>query len=205
MISKTENSPTFGWHYRMHTDILKAGVPETLKDNAVKVLKKSVYMPDFDEAFLYSQYHFYYPNSARKSYLDFFGNNNAKKLYELHVENVLNNKNKLDEAGRAIHYLQDIAQPNHIEKGSALRKFLDKHMHHDFEMTSYSWSQELIKRSKPKVFISDNFRSLFDDTVKMSLKNRIPNKHNKSIWEEIAQEGVDIAIGATKRFLELMQ
>ncbi len=214
MLNDIKKSPNFGWHYRMHTKILnKAAEISNFKaenPHAFAILQNAVIKPDFDEFFMYNENHFFYPEKRIKSFLDFSGKHNAKYLYLRHLSKFfeeLKNKNCItgfDEAGRALHYLQDITQPQHIESGSIIRKALDKSMHHRFEVQAFGNCDKYINNHTPYAFVkTHDFLSLFNQTVKISRKNQIPSNKNKSDWDNIAQNGVNLAIDATKRFLEI--
>lgn len=124
-----KKSISFGWYYPMHADIIRKAtqnseIPRVMKN----ILLESVQKPDLEEFFLFGQKHFYYPQNKIKSYLDYTGTHNAKHLYKTYVKKALkairsgNKDNFADEAGRALHYLQDMTQPNHIDKGSIIKK-----------------------------------------------------------------------------------
>ena len=196
MLNDIKKSPNFGWHYRMHTKILnKAAEISNFKaenPHAFAILQNAV------------------PEKRIKSFLDFSGKHNAKYLYLRHLSKFfeeLKNKNCItgfDEAGRALHYLQDITQPQHIESGSIIRKALDKSMHHRFEVQAFGNCDKYINNHTPYAFVkTHDFLSLFNQTVKISRKNKIPSNKNTSDWDNIAQSGVNLAIDATKRFLEI--
>lgn len=213
MININKHNPSFGWHYPMHKKILTA-----VLDNAkiphyneiTRILRESVQKPDLDEFFLYGQSHFYYPKDIIKSYLDITGTHNAKAAYKKHLSKMdkyLSCKAAepaLDEAGRALHYLQDMAQPNHIQSGSIIRKAIDKKMHADFEMSSFAIQDKLLNNANPPAVNSADFDTLFKDTIELSLPNKFPSSNNVSEWGNIAQKGIDTAVGSTKRFLELL-
>lgn len=214
MLNKINNSPNFGWHYRMHTKILNAAADsQNLKAGnsyVFHVLQNAVIKPDFDEFFMYNENHFYYPDKKIKSFFDFNGKHNAKYVYLEHLNkffDALKQKHyteSIDHAGRALHYLQDITQPQHIESGSILKKALDKTMHHEFEMQAYADCDKLIKQHTPVALVQNaDFASLFNQTTNLSLQNKIPTRKNKAEWNEIAQNGVNLALDATKRFLEI--
>lgn len=212
MINKVENSPSFGWRYKMHADIALAAGKKFGRENpdVLRVIEKSVIKPDFDEAFFYSQNHFYYPNSKIKSFLDLTGEHNAKSYYNKHIQNFRNLLNNdydyyaANKAGRALHYLQDITQPQHIENTSVLKKWQDKDVHIDFEQFAYDEAQSLIKEARPQKFKSKSFEELFDDAVNVSLENKVPNRDNRELWGAIAYDSVNVAMGATKRFFEIL-
>lgn len=208
MLTQLKDSPSFGWTDRMHTNIVANILKETnISPTKLAIIKESVQKPDFDEVFLYGLNHFYYPNKKMKSYLDLTGKHNAKYVYNQHINNMqheINNDKALDEAGRALHYLHDITQPNHIESGSILRKAIDKKMHSNFEQKAFAKQNEFFDNAEPHNFTSNSFDSLFDDTIKITQQIEYPSNKNKNNWHNIAQQGINVALGATKRFIELL-
>ena len=77
-------------------------------------------------------------------------------------------------------------------------------MHHRFEVQAFDNCDKYINNHTPCAFVkTHDFLSLFNQTVKISRKNQIPSNKNKSDWDNIAQNGVNLAIDATKRFLEI--
>lgn len=208
----SNNNITFGWHHKMHSSFVE-GALNCIGSNKgnLRILSEAVQKPDLEEFFLYGQNHFYYPDSRIKSYLDLLGIHNAKSKYIEHIkkmqEILLNSaeENGLDKAGRALHYLQDMSQPNHIDKGTILKKALNARSHCAFEMEALDKTDFFIKASKPKSFNSSDFVELFFDTVERSKENLVPKNSNANQWSEIIQTGTDIALGATVRFLELLK
>lgn len=211
MINKLDNSPTFGWRYKMHSAILEAGGKNFKYHNykVMPLLQEMVERPDFDETFLFSQKHFYYPNSKIKSFFDLTGKGNAKSAYEKHIGKFKELFDEfplyaLDEAAKALHYLQDVTQPQHIDSSSVIKKISDRTTHKKFEQHALDKSKSLLKQVRPAQLKSRTFETLFDDTVNLSSKNRVPTKDNQELWTAIAYDGTNVAVGATKRFFELL-
>lgn len=202
----------FGWHYVMHKDIVKnAGRNININRAINDILLESVQRPDFDEFFLYGQNHFYYPNRIIKSFLDYTGTHNAKYLYKKHIKQALkslktgNFKVGIDEAGRALHYLQDVTQPNHIDNGSFLLKAKEAIMpHHKFEMDIFAKQDKFYENYSRKTINAHSFSDLFTETVNISQKNQIPRKNNVDVWDDIAQNAIDLATDATIKFIEML-
>lgn len=206
-----KNSISFGWHYRMHTDIVKNVVKKSnLSESVENILLDSVQKPDLDEFFMYGQNHFYYPDDKVKSYLDYTGKHNAKSLYKTHVKNALkalragDSENSADEAGRALHYLQDITQPNHIESGSILTKAKNAiNPHHRYEMDAYDKENIFYDEYTPVEISANSFNDLFNKTIDISQKNQVPRKDNTESWDDITQNAINLAISSTREFLEM--
>lgn len=211
-INNSINPPTFGWVYPMHTNILKeAAKTLPIDDKILKIMSKSVQQPDFDEAFLFWQRHFYYPTQKRKSFLDFTRTHNAKQTYLKHLREMDEDiKNKasateiFDKAGRALHYLQDITQPNHTDAGGIIAKALARKALRQFEIETLDKQHEIFATVNPITLHSKNFEDLFDMTLQISHKNKVPTEENRTEWTIIAQRGVTNAVMATKKFLELL-
>lgn len=175
------------------------------------ILLEAVKKPDLEEFFLFGQKHFYYPNDRIKSYLDYTGTHNAKYMYKMHLKNALkelrnnNTTAGLDEAGRALHYLQDMTQPNHIDSGSVINKAKEAIMpHHRFEMEAFEKQDKFYQNHTPIKITANSFNKLFEETVNLSQKNNIPKKNNIENWDNITQNAIDLSISATKKFLELL-
>lgn len=207
-----KKSIVFGWHYPMHADIIRkatqnSDIPEGMRN----ILLKSVQKPDLDENFLYGQKHFYYPNDKIKSYLDYTGTHNAKHLYKTHLKKALkairsgNNGIFTDEAGRALHYLQDMTQPNHIDSGSIIKKAQEAAVpHHKFEMDAYAKQNKFYDNCTAIEIDAKSFNDLFDKTINLSQKNQIPRKNNIENWDNITQNAISLAISSTRKFIEML-
>lgn len=207
-----KSSISFGWYYPMHANILKnaaknTSIPKTIQN----ILLESVQKPDLEEFFLYGQKHFYYPNDKIKSYLDYTGTHNAQHLYKTHMKKALkafrfgNTEIGADEAGRALHYLQDMTQPNHIDSGSIIKKAKEAVVpHHKFEMDAYDKQNNFYDNHNPIEISANSFNDLFNKTVNLSQKTQIPRKNNIENWDNIAQNGLDLAISTTRKFIEML-
>ncbi len=207
-----KSSISFGWYYPMHANITEtatknSGISKTINN----ILLKSVQEPDLKEFFLCGQKHFYYPKDRVKSYLDYTGTHNAKYMYKKHMKKALkalktgNTENGADEAGLALHYLQDMTQPNHIDSGSIITKAKEALIpHHKFEMNAYEKQNKFYDNYTPIEITANSFNDLFYKTVNLSKKNQIPGKNNIENWDNITQNTINLAISTTKKFLELL-
>lgn len=202
----------FGWHDRMHSDIVK-NVQKKPNDNSEldDIFLEAVKKPDSDERFLLGQYHFYYPDDKVKSYLDYTGTHNARYCYRSHIKNALklfrlgNIEKSTDEAGRALHYLQDVTEPHHIDSGSIIDKAKDALMpHHKFEMDTFAKEDEFFKNYTPVNIRSNSFSDLFDETVILSQQTPVPVRNNIETWDDIAQNSINLVLSVTSKFLELL-
>jgi len=206
-----KNSISFGWYYPMHSTITKNAIKGNICPKIEKILLESVKKPDLEEFFLVGQKHFYYPNDRIKSYLDYTGTHNAKYMYKMHLKNALkglrnnNTETGMDEAGRALHYLQDMTQPNHIDSGSIIKKAKEAKMPHNrFEMNAFEKQDTFYQNHTPIKITANSFNKLFEEIVNLSQKNDIPKKSNIENWANITQNAIDLSISATKKFLELL-
>ena len=212
MKTNNNNSTSFGWHYKNHSHILtKTNIAKSIDKSILETLETFVQKPDFDEFFLYGQKHFYYPNDIVKSYLDYTGTHNAKYMYKKHISKMhkLFAEGKLvqglEEAGRALHYLQDITQPHHIDSGSIIKKAKDAvNPHHSFEMFVNSKIDFLLEKNKPLKLKANSFETLFDEVINLSKTNQVPTMKNTNDWDKIATDAINIATTATQKFIELL-
>jgi len=177
--------------------------------NYKKQLTEAVVNPDFDERGLGGNNHFYFSPQLfrpRESFLDFFGKNNASASYEKHIflfDKYVNRDNEkaMDHAGRALHFLQDVTQPHHIERGTILKKWRDLNMHKEFE--ELSRSDIFINDSKSvelDVNLND-FHDLFDEAVSVTEALPPANLKNRDKWFEIAHVGLTNMKAVTQEFL----
>ncbi len=211
-INSVDNNTNFGWRYKTHEKITAMVVDEFPDLKKYKsVLTKMVVMPDFDERGFKGNNHFYYTPQLcrpRESFMDFTGNNNAAARYEQHVYSfeefaVTNPEKALCEAGRALHFLQDVTQPHHIERGTILDKWRDLKVHEAFEAFAHHHEDEFIKNAK-NVYLdvtpNDN-SDLFEEAVFLSEQISPAKNHNKNDWANIAQESLSNTIAVTREFL----
>ncbi len=206
------NSICFGWYMTIHNNVTE-NVGKKLGFNS-DLLKKIAYWtkrPDWDEIFIFRQKHYFYPK-LNKSFLDFTKTRNAKCAYKKHLEKMKQAFSKgerdktINEAGRALHYLQDMSQPHHIEEGSVFKKFkMACFPHLTFEIKTHKIQNHLYEKSKPNKIIAKSFDELFDETINISQKNEIPHRVNKKDWDKIAQKSINLTIASTEKFLELVK
>lgn len=206
------NKTSFGWYFKMHADIVKNSAKLTDFDkSAMATIEKYVKRPDLDEFFLLGQKHFYYPDSKMKSYCDYTGTHNAKYMYNSHVKKMNDaltsdrKEQSFEEAGRALHYLHDMTQPNHIESGSFIQKIKESiNPHHKFEMDIYDRSKKIYANAQPVEMESKTHEELFDEVLNISKNNQKPTMANIDKWDDIAQNAINTATGATKKFLDIL-
>lgn len=210
-ISSTDNRTNFGWRYPTHKKITSQVVEELPKLKKYKdIIVEFVQKPDFDERGFKGNNHFYFTPSMmhpRESFLDLTGRNNAASKFSEHVfyfEELINkDKNEaFEHAGRALHFLQDVTQPQHTERGTVFQKWIDLEMHKQFEKFASRNENFLICSAKPVKFElePDNIMDLFDEAVFHSENGRQVRNDNAKEWIDIAQSGISNALQATKEF-----
>ncbi len=142
------------------------------------------------------------------SFMDFNGRNNAKAAFEDQIDimdNAIEDEDEeaaIQNAARACHFLQDVAQPQHIEETSAFGKAFDLKIHNDYEVfaeknADYFVSNLDLKTQKPR-----NSKQLFMDTFSTTKSRGKITRENEPNWSEITQKQFDLAVQATKEFLQ---
>lgn len=209
-----QDKTNFGWWYGTHkrvTGFVMEDFPALTSFR--RVLEEASQAPDLDpvEAKLFRQLHFYSPIEKR-SFLDFRKRNNAFALYKSHVGKMIlaafqKDKNLcMNEAGRAIHYLQDVTQPQHSQRISVFNKLFGFKNHLNFE--EYAKNRQPGRFDEyegiynPKRDISETFEELFLNAASTSIKNNYPVSKNFNEWERISANGINLAIEATRKFIE---
>ena len=179
-----------------------------------------VQKPDDDELGFMVNKHFYtplIPGDSRKvvSYMDNDGTSNAKAAFDEHVEKIdfAFSKNDInsavEHAGRALHFLQDVAQPQHTEFGTFIDKTIDVAAHVDFEeqveknmdLLANANDENRNANSVFKMKTAKNTEELFDNTVKFSMASDKIVRKNSSSWNNIAERQYNLAVNTTKQFL----
>lgn len=200
--NQKQHNINFGWCKSMHGDMTHYALKGVVPKKVLEKFCRYVQLPDEDEAFLYGQKHFL------GGFLDFRGKSNARYAARQHIKELYKDKRdpKSDEhAFRFLHYLQDITQPNHIEKSSIFKKIRDAIIpHHKFEVMMCDNQEELYKNSQEVPLRSNNLKNLFEEVLSISSKNEPPSRKNQEKWFEIAQNGINLALSATRRFFEIV-
>ena len=208
----TNKNISFGWYYNMHRGIVEYAVRnKQIPESIIEQIAKAATKPDLEEFFLVGQKHFYYPDDKIKSYLDYTGTHNAKYMYKEHLckmKEAFKQGQKakgFDEAGRALHYLQDMTQTNHIDSGSIIQKAKEAKMpHHKFEMDMFAQEDLLYSQSTPVNLVSCNYYALFDEVVNLSKQNDVAKTNNQAKWNEIGQNSINLALSATSKFFDFL-
>lgn len=210
-VNSVDNKANFGWRYPTHMKITAKAVDELPNLRKYKdILTEFVQKPDFDERGFKGNNHFYFTPTLfhpRESFLDLTGRNNAASKFSEHVfyfEELFNkDKNEaLEHAGRALHFLQDVTQPQHTERGTVLQKWKDLEIHKQFEAFAFKNEDYFTKNAKPVQLElePDNIIDLFDEAVFHSEHGKQVRADNAKEWTGIAQTGISNAIQVTKEF-----
>lgn len=221
-VNSVDANTSFGWKFKTHEKITSLIVNDFPKlAEYKKTLITSVIKPDFDERGFKGNNHFYYKPKMfrpRESFLDMLGKNNAGARYALHMYKFnqfinKNNKKAMEHAGRALHFLQDITQPQHTERGTVFKKWKDLKVHLRFEHFVLNNQDRLIDNVlKNSIQIGREYKKysytecgdLFFDQVHKSTSVTPPNFGNQYSWENIANYGISNAIDATKSFFNMI-
>ncbi len=212
-INSIDNKTNFGWSFKTHAAITGKVADEIPKLKKYKnTLIKFVQQPDFDERGFKGNNHFYFTPlmfRPKESFLDFFGKNNAGARFNEHVYYFdklvkIDEPEAMEHAGRALHFLQDVTQPQHTERGSVWKKWKDLKLHKKFEIYVSEEQDTFIKNAKPAELLleTDEPDELFEEAVFLSENGKQVKKDRKQDWDEIAQTGISNAISLTKHFLE---
>lgn len=147
-------------------------------------------------------------NTNAVSFMDYNGKNNAKYAYKEQIEKMdeaiedEDDELALQNAARACHFLEDMAQPQHIEETSALGKAIDLKIHTDYEKYAEEHAVELGGEFKKTVRNPRSSMKLFTDTFMETKETGKITRENEPHWGEITKKQFDIAVQATKEFLQ---
>ena len=147
-------------------------------------------------------------NTNSVSFMDYNGKNNAKYAYKEQIEKMdeaiedEDDELALQNAARACHFLEDVAQPQHIEETSALGKAIDLKIHTDYEKHAEDHAVELGNQFVKTVRNPRSSMKLFTDTFMATKETGKITRENEPHWNEITKKQFDIAVQATKEFLQ---
>lgn len=147
-------------------------------------------------------------NTNSVSFMDYNGKNNAKYAYKEQIEKMdeaiedEDDELALQNAARACHFLEDVAQPQHIEETSALGKAIDLKIHTDYEKYAEDHAVELGNQFVKTVRNPRSSMKLFTDTFMATKETGKITRENEPHWNEITKKQFDIAVQATKEFLQ---
>lgn len=142
------------------------------------------------------------------SFMDYNGKNNAKAAFEEQVDlmdNAIEYEDDLaaiQSAGRACHFIQDMAQPQHTEETSAIGKAVDLKLHVEYENFAEENTDTFLNNFKKIVRNPRKSMQIFLDTFKNTRAMDEISKENKPEWQNMTQKQFDLAVQATKEFLQ---
>ena len=207
---RSDNKINFGWTCKTHKKITQYALQEfPLLKQYRKTFKEFVQKPDYDELGFFGNWHFY-STQNKKSFMDFNGKNNAFARYELHIAGIYaaikdHNRDLLFEhAGRALHFLQDMTQPQHVQKGVFFNKVMDCSVHVKFEKFVKKRQEKFFKKYMQKIKMPvaiRDFETLFLSNVKFSSESKLPIEKNKYEWNKIGKKGFNKAVDSTREFM----
>ena len=147
-------------------------------------------------------------NKNAVSYMDYNGKNNAKYAYLDHLDkmdNAIEDEDTdlaIENAARACHFLQDMSQPQHIEETSTFGKAIDLKIHTDFEDLAEKNVKEFAQNFESESTDSRHYLDLFQDTFGQTKDLGKITRKNEPDWKEISQKQFNMAVQATKEFLQ---
>lgn len=196
-----KDKTNFGWLPATHKKIISCTAKNFSNlELPQKRLEKFVQKPDFDETnilWFFGHKHNYCKNLP----------NNAFDYYKKHVNlmvSAIKAENKplfWEHAGRALHFLQDVAQPLHTQKPPSFCGVIKFVEHLKFERFVRKKQEVFIRNYSIKTHKIRNFEELFLNTVKISSQSEPPITANKDKWMNIGQAGFNKAIDSTTEFL----
>jgi hypothetical protein len=205
---KIQDKQNFGWFIGTHKRVTRFALQDLpdlkpYQDNLEIFAQK----PDFDETGHFNNSHYYSPLQQKKSFLDFNKKSNALAKYQEHVEQMLTSiqgKNTdlgIEHAGRALHFLQDMTQPQHTQKGLLFNKIYNLRLHLDFEHFVKKNQADCFRGYVERPFTNASFNDIFMENVRLSMNSTFPTRKTRFAWEYVGRDGINQAIHSTKEFL----
>ena len=214
-VTKRQNDINFGFNFCTHRKITQYLIEEEFPklQKYAPIIKQAVQNPDFAELGFHSNSHFYFPVESifrpRESFLDFDGLHNARAKYNEHINKFFaaskyyRYNEMVEEAGRAKHFLDDMSVGLHVQRGNIFQKWRDQKLHKHFEDYIYENENTFIMNAKksPVKFNTGDFDDVFMSVVNYSKNSEFPNNYNEHRWQNIAQNTVNVAMDASRVFL----
>lgn len=147
-------------------------------------------------------------NTNGVSFMDYNGKNNAKYAYKEQIEKMdeaiedEDDELTIQNAARACHFLQDMAQPQHIEETSTIGKAWDLKIHTDYESFAEKVADYCSKNFEKTVRNPRRSMQLFSDTFRTTKEGGPITRENEPHWMDITQRQFNTAVQATKEFLQ---
>lgn len=142
------------------------------------------------------------------SFMDFDGRNNAKAAFKEQIEMMdsaiedEDDELAIQNAARACHFLQDVAQPQHIEETSAIGKAVDLKIHTDYEDFAEKYQDTCAENFQAETRNPRKSMRLFQETFSSTKDLGKITRENEPQWAEITQKQFNTAVQATKEFLQ---
>lgn len=147
-------------------------------------------------------------NTDAVSFMDYSGRNNAKAAFEDQIEimdNAIEDEDDdfaIQNAARACHFLQDVAQPQHVEDNNVVGKAIDLKIHTDYEDYAEKNADTFASNCITKDRMPRKAPNLFLDTFATTKGGTKITRENEPNWSEITQKQFNLAVQATKEFLQ---
>jgi len=205
---KIQSQQSFGWFIGTHKRVTRFALRDfpdlkPYQDNLEIFAQK----PDFDENGTLNNWHFYTPFQQKNSFLDFNNKGNAFARYQEHVEKMLaciqgkNTDLGIEHAGRALHFLQDMTQIHHTQKGLLFNKVFNLKLHVDFEHFVKKNQEDCFGSYVEKPFTNASFDDIFMENVRLSMNSTFPIRKTRFAWEYVGRDAINQTIHSTKEFL----
>jgi len=211
-VNDKSGNVTFGWNCFTHKTITKRALKEIPSLKKYKnILNKYCQAPDFDDTRFIGDNHCFY-KSAVSDYKN--GKISAKTFYTEYIIKARtaslegDKKTTAKYLGRALHFLQDMANPMHTnpKPQEPLARKIDHRTHFKFESITFLKQRLYTKnyqQKEPAFFKS--LKKLFMGNVEFSTSGEQVSKENNASWNKLAQAGMNQAITSTKLFLQEME
>lgn len=209
-IDNTQKNTSFGFNNDFHRLCTKWGREhfKELKPFA-RILETACQKPDFhDVGTLHTRNtHFFSLHENRISHLDVSGQNNAFARYKMYIgkmkEAIAEGKleDAMEHAGWALHYLQDMAQPQHVQKGIFFNVIKHWNDHRRFEKFIDKKHDLYLSEHEEKSLVGGTFEDIFMRNVIASTKLVLPRNNNRYEWFYIGQDAFNNAYDSSKEFL----
>lgn len=204
MTITTNNKLNFGWQGPTHAEITRIALEDFPKLKGLESsFAKYAQMPDIDETgsyWIFGNQHYY---GKRQK--------NALVNYNLHIQKMIeaakikDESNLVEHSARAMHFLQDMAQPQHLESRPLVLRVRDIISHYAFERFSREKQNIFLKPCEQNFEQPRDYSKIFMDNVEFSSAYKQPRFHNISSWERTCAEGLNKAVASSKEFLASLE
>lgn len=139
-----------------------------------------------------------------------YGGDNALAKYQEHVGAMLRYLNEgkteaaIEHAGRSMHFLQDMTQPQHTQRGLLSNKIIGLQEHLHFEHFVKNHQENYFTLFKEKPFLNNSFVDIFMENVRFSKQKKLPTNKVRDEWFYIGRDSIHQALHSTKEFLSML-